>query len=319
MPLEGTTDFYLRQGTALRLLYEKAEPYLWATQFVRPVKDDKDAFTYSYDSTGKASDTKRETPAHASIGGDFPEVDLSRPNYTTGMTESRGFQIRIKRKTIRDEPKGVSEIQRAYDFAGYWMAYWVHTDIITVITAGATTPTWTPTDTWDSASATPVDDLVALEEQMEREGYTYALTDVLVHKTNWYELKKYLTGVDIDGTKQRDIYGVPVVTKDRMRIPVIDADVLKCKSGLSEGYALGLDRNNPSAELHYYIDPKFSTVNVQYDTVVDGQRKRVTADNIGFHFDTWEERSSHDQILRFWVEDKVVVTEPYAALYDSGI
>jgi hypothetical protein len=53
--------------------------------------------------------------------------------------------------------------------------------------------------------------------------------------------------------------------------------------------------------------------------VVDGQRKRVTADNIGFHFDTWEERSSHDQILRFWVEDKVVVTEPYAALYDSGI
>jgi len=319
MPLEGTTDFYLRQGTALRLLYEKAEPYLWATQFVRPVKDDKDAFTYSYDGTGKASDSKRETPAHASIGGDFPEVDMSRPNYTTGMTESRGMQVRIKRKTIRDEPKGISEIQRAYEFAGYWMAYWLHTDIITVITGGATTPTWAPTATWDDASATPVDDLVALEEQMEREGYTYALTDVLVHKTNWYELKKYLTGVDIDGTKQRDLYGVPVVLKDRMRIPVIDADVVKCKSGLSEGYALGLDRNNPCAELHYYIDPKFSTVNVQYDTVVDGQRKRVTADNLGFHFDTWEERSSHDQILRFWIEDKVVVTEPYAALYDSGI
>jgi len=319
MPLEGTTDFFLKQGTALRLIYEKAEPHLWATQFVRPIKDDQDSFSYTYDSTGKDSDSKKKKPAHAMIGGDFPEIDMSRPSSSAGLTDARGFQVRIKRKTIRNEPKGISEIQRAYSFAGYWLSRFIHDNILTVITGGATTPTWTPTAVWSAATATPVDDLVALEEQMEREGYTYALTDVLVHKTNWYEAKRYLTGVDIDGTKQERLYGMPVVRKDRINIPVIDGDLVKCKSGITEGYALGLDRNNPCAEMHYYVDSKFSTAAVQYETVVDGKRQMVTADNIGIHFDTWTEKGSEDTILKFWNENKVVVTEAFAALYDNGI
>ena len=36
-------------------------------------------------------------------------------------------------------------------------------------------------------------------------------------------------------------------------------------------------------------------------------------------FNQWTEKGSEDQILRFWVEHKTVVTEPYAALYDNGI
>ncbi len=320
MPLEGTTDFFLKQGTALRLIYEKAEPYLWATQFVRPIKDDKGSFIYRYDSAGKSGDSKKKKPGHAQIGGDFPEVDMSRPSATTAMTEARGFQVRIKRNTIRDEPAGVSEIQRAYNYAGYWMAQFVHDDILTVIKAGATTPTWTPGGgVWSLPASTPVDDLIKLEEQMEREGYAYALTDVLIHKTNWYELKGFLTSVDINEAKQRLIYGIPEILNDRIHIPVVGADVIKCKSGMTEGSILGLDRNNPSAELHYFVDPKFSTAKVQYETVINGQKQMVTADNIGLHFDTYEEQSSKDTILRFWVEDKVVVTEAYAAQYDTGI
>jgi len=319
MPLEGTTDFFLRQGTALRLLYERAEPYLWATKFVRPILETQDAFTYRYDNVGKGSDPKKKQPAHAMIGGDFPEVDMSRGNIGSAATESRGFMVRIKRNTIRNEPKGVSEIQRAYNFAGFWLAQFVHNDILTAIKAGATTPTWTPAAVWSSGDAKPVDDLIKLEEQMDREGYPYALTDVLVEKANWYELKGYLTSADISEAKQRQIYGIPSIGTDSIHIPVVGADAVKCKSGIDHGYVLGLDRNNPCTEYHYYIDSAFGTAKVQYETVIDGTRQMVTANNLGFHYDTWVEKGSEDTLLKFWVEDKIVVTEAYAALYDNGI
>lgn len=319
MVLEGNLDFFLNQGTALRLIYERAEPFLLWSQFVRPVQDDKAAFLYRYDNVGMDSDPKKKKPAHVIVGGDFPEIDMSRPTVGSGLTESRGFMVRIKRNVIRDEPMGVSEVQRAYNFAGFWMARYMNDNILSAITGGATTPTWTPTAAWNAAGATPVDDLIGLEEQMEREGYPYSLTDVFVHKTNWYELKKYLTSVDINEAKQRLIYGVPEIKKDQITVPVCGADVWKVKSGLSEGYALGLDRNNPCAELHYYVDSKFGTDTVSYETVIDGTRQMVTAANLGFHFEQTEDPDNHDTKLKFWVESKAVVTEAYAALYDNGI
>ena len=319
MPIEGTTDFYLRQGTALRLLYERAEPLLWATKFVTPMKDDQDAFTYRYDGTGKAADPKKKRPAHAMIGGDFPEIDMSRGSIGSAATESRGFMVRIKRSTIRNEPKGVSEIQRAYRFAGFWLAQFIHDDILAGILAGATVPTWTPTAAWSEGTATPVDDLIRLEEQMERDGYPYALTDVLVEKANWFELKGYLTSVDVSDAKQRNIYGVPAIDRDTIHIPVVDADVIKCKTGIDHGRVLGLDRANPCAEYHYYVDEKFGSAQVQYEAIVDGKKQMVTADNLGIHFDTWTEKGTEDTLMKFWVENKVVVTEAFAALTDTGI
>ena len=317
--MEGNLDFWLQQGTALRMIYEKAEPYLIWSQFTRPVQEEDNAFLYAYDSTGKASDSKKETPAHAKIGGDFPEIDMSRGAYVPSATESRGFQVRIKREMIRKEPKGISEVQRAYDTAGYWMAQYMNDSILSAITAGATTPTWTPTAVWSAATATPVDDLIALEAEMDREGYPYSLTDVFVNKTCWYELKRYLTSVDVGDQKQKTLYGVPEINKDQITIPVVGADVWKVKSGLADGYCLGIDRNNPAAETHFYVDPQFATETVEYETIINGERKVVEAQNLGFHFNQWTEKGSEDKILRFWVEHKTVVTEPYAALYDNGI
>jgi hypothetical protein len=316
--LEGNLDFFLDQGTALRLIYEKAEPYLWAMGFVEPIKDDKDEFSFAYNSAGMDADSKKKKPAHVRIGGDFPEIQMSRGSYDTRLKSARGFSVRIKHQTIRDEPKGIDEVQRAYKTAGYWFARFIQDEIVTALTAGVTSLSWSTSGVW-SGAARPIDDLILLEEAMETAGYEYALTDALIHKTNFFELKRYLTGVDVDGTKLRDLYGVPVVHKDRMRIPVIDSDIIKCGSGISEGYILGLDRNNPAAEYHYLIDPQFGTAKVQYNTVVDGKKQLVTADNIGLHFDTWVEKGKEDTILKFWAEEAVVVTQPYAGRYGSGI
>lgn len=317
MVLEGNLDFFLNQGTALRLIYERAEPFLLWSQFVRPVQDDKAAFLYRYDNVGMDSDPKKKKPAHVIVGGDFPEIDMSRPTIGSGLTESRGFQVRIKRNVIRDEPMGISEIQRAYKFAGFWLARYLNDNILAAITAGATTASMSPTAIWSAAGATPVDDMIVLESEFDREGYAYAMTDMFVHKTNWYEAKRYLTSVDINDVKQRLMYGVPTIKKDQITIPVVDSDLWKVKSGLSEGSFLCLDRNNPCAELHYYVDSKFGSDKVSYETVIDGQKQMVEAANLGFHFEQIEDPDNHDTKLKFWVESKAVVTEAYAALYKS--
>ena len=318
MPLEGTTDFFLKQGTALRLLYQRAEPLLFITKFLRPINEPTDAFVYRYDNVGMDADPKKKKPAHAMIGGDFPEIDLSRSTYAAGMVDARGFQIRIKRKTIRNEPKGVSEIQRAYKTAGYWMARFIHDDALAAIKAGATTPTWTPTSVWSAAGATPFDDLRKFKNTMKREGYEYKMTDVLLHNDNYEELEGYLATVDITDMQRMKIYGVPTVNRQTINIPLV-GDITGVLSGMTEGSILGLDRDNPCAELHYYVDPKFGTDKVSYETIQNGVKSMVEADNIGFQFYTYEEQNTNDQILRFSVESKTVVTEAYAAQYDTGI
>jgi len=316
MPLEGTTDFFLLQGTALRLIYERAEPFLWATQFVRPIQDDKAAFLYRYDNVGMDADPKKKKPAHALIGGDFPEIDMSRPSVGSGMTESRGFSVRIKRQLIREQAQGINEIQRAYKFAGFWMARYINDNVIDAMKT-YTGASMTPTAVWSAAGATPVNDMQVLAAEMDREGYAYSMTDMLVHKDNWYEAIRYLTSIDISEGKQRMFYGLPDIKKDNFTVPISGADLWKIKSGLAEGSFLCIDRNNPGIELHYYVDSKFGTDTVQYETVINGAKTSTTAANVGMHFDTWVEKGSEDTMLKFWVESKPVVTEAYAGLYKS--
>jgi len=316
MVLEGTTDFFLNQGTALRLIYERAEPFLWATQFVRPVQDDKAAFLYRYDNVGMDADPKKKKPAHVMIGGDFPEIDMSRPSVASGMTESRGFSVRIKRQLIREQAQGVNEIQRAYKFAGFWMARYINDNVVAAMKT-YTGASMTPTAVWTAAGAVPVNDIQVLAAEMDREGYAFAMTDMLVHKDNWYEAIRYLTNIDISEGKQRSFYGVPDIKKDNFTVPVAGTDLWKIKSGIAEGGFICLDRNNPGIEMHYYVDSKFGTDTVSYETVINGSKTQTTAANVGMHFDTWVEKGSEDTILKFWVESKPVVTEAYAGLYKA--
>lgn len=317
MTLTGSLDFWLRQGTALRSLYEKAEPNLLFTQFVNPIQEQDNAFIYSYDDTGMAADAKKQQPAHVKIGGDFPEVDISRQKYTPGLIESRGFTVRIKYEQIRNEPRGISEVQKAYKFAAFWMADFINSQIATTLTTGATTPTWTPTSVWSAtATATPIKDIVDFKNAMKREGYEYRMTDIFGHMTSLTEIESFLLGSDIASFRDAALNA----QQDALTLPIEGKPVFHgCFSGITDGYLLGVDRNNPAAEYHYYVDPKFGSAQVQYDTIVNGQKTKVTAQNLGINFKTWTDEKSEDQILKFWCEGAAVVNQPYAALYDSGV
>ncbi len=317
--VSGTVDRYLQKGVALPLIYEVMEPNLIWADFLKQIKEDSNSFMYQYDSTGKSGDTKKEKPPLHAGGAKFPRLDKSRITTASGLTQQNGFEIAIPRDVIRSTNRGILEIQDAYQRAGFWMAEWVNTNILAALAAGATTPTWTPTAVWSAATATPVDDLIRLGSEMDREGYPFRMTDAFVNKAEWYELKAYLTSVDIGDLKQKSMYGVPEISKDRIYIPVVDVNVHKVMSGMTDSYVLAMDVNNKAAELHYYNDPKFATPKVTYKTVVDSKETTVTAPNIGISFYQYEEDDSHDTVLQFWVENKTVVTKPYGLLYDSGI
>lgn len=315
--LEGTIDYWLEQGTAIRTIYERAEPYLVFTQFVDPIQEQDNSFIYQKDDTGISGDAKKEKPAHVKIGGNFPEVDLSRGTVTPGLTESRGFSVRIKHEQIRKEPRGINEIQRAYRFAGYWMAQHINDAIATAITTGATTPTWTPTSVWSTtATATPITDMIAFKNTMKREGYPYRMTDIFAYMTSLNELEAFLLASEIPAFRESAMNGM----NDSIVLPIEGKPVFHgLFSGISDGYVLGIDRENPPAEYHYYVDPKFGTETVTYNTILEGREQSVTAANLGINVDTYEEQGSHDQIIKFWCESKTVVTKPYAAQYDNGI
>lgn len=316
MTLSGTLDFWLRQGTALRSLYEKAEPNLLFTQFVNPIREQDNAFIYRYEDTGMSADSKKQAPAHVKLGGDFPEIDLSRQKYTSGLIEGRGFTVRIKYEQIRNEPRGISEVQRAYQVAAFWMADFINNQIATALTTGATTPSWTPTAVWSAANATPMLDVTGFKNAMKREGYMYRMTDIFGHMNSLTEIEQYLLGSEIAAYREAAM----AAQQDAITLPTEGKPTFHgCFSGITDGYLLGVDRNNPAAEYHYFVDPKFGSAEVKYQTIINGQKQMVTAQNLGLNFKTWTEDKTDDQLLRFWCEGLPVVNQPYAALYKTGV
>jgi hypothetical protein len=320
--VSGTNDKYLRADVAIPTAYEIAEPLLVWNKLFPGVQEESNSFMYAYDSSGKASDTKKQKPAPFTDGALFPEIDRSRKSYTSALTNSSGFSMRLPREVVR-RTGGASELLDAYETAGYWLANYINDTIQTDICAGATTSftKFSVGTAWSETGATPVQDIMNLAEDMDREGYPFRLTDLFVEKTNWYELKDYLTSVDVSDLKATRAYGLPEVKGDEAYIPITDTRVHKLYSGLDHSYVLGIDAT-PSqrvAEIHYFNDEKYSIPNIRYQTIRNGQKVTETVPNFGLHFKQYEEDNSHDTILQFWCEFKAVVKKPYGVLYGSGI
>jgi len=320
--VSGTNERYLQKGVALPLMYEKMEPYLQWGSWLNLIPSPDQAFTYLYDSAGKSSDSKKETPPKHTFPAKFPELDRSRKSITSAVLQEHGFAIRIPRSVILSTARGKNEIMDAYESAGFWMAEAINTAILSVLTTDGTTPTWTPTATWDSATATPIQDLLALGKAVRREGYPFRFTDGFVNEACWYELAEHVTIYDADYASKEKIYGMIDVSKDTIFIPVAKATIHLVMSGMTDGYILALDRNNKAAELHYFNDPEYATAKVSYmstDAGTDGKPKTITVPNMGIHFQKIYEEDTHDTVLQFWYNNKTVVTKPYGVNYDSGI
>jgi len=309
---------FLRKEFVLPTVFEIAEPYLTFLDMLPKVQTDSRSVRYKQESTSMSGDTLKNTPVTMTTGAKFPRVDISNVTISSALLNQQGIEVAIDRDAVRFA-EGVDQIQRAYKRVAYWMAESINTSIGTTLTGGVTQAAgnWTPTATWDGATATPVDDMIRFEGQLsDQEGYPYTLSDVYIHKTNFQELKAYLTSVDVDGFKQQQIYGMPNITPNEITIPVVGAKIHKMLSGISEGGILGMDLANPAATIFFNNDPDFARQTVSYKGS-DGQMRTVK--NFGFNFDTWREDDTKMTIQQFWVDQVCVIKEPKSGLYDTGI
>ena len=320
--VSDTLERYLQPQHVLRSVYARMVPHLMFLDFVKVIREDASTFPYSYNAYSMSSDPKKETAPVAMAGGRFPELDYTRESIGSAATEEHGFQMRLKHDMMKHRgSKAAQEVINATERAGFWMAETLNSAILTAMTGGATTPTWTPTATWDdgSGTATPIEDLEKFDEAFEQAGYPYRFTDGFLHSTNWHELKRFVLNYD----NRYLVGGVPSITKDTIEIPSVDVLMHKVDKGLtaySEGYLLGLDRNNLVTEFHYYTDPLFAPASVSYQTVDEsGKTVTKTVNNLGIHFRRIDQKELDDIVLQFYYDAKVLVTNAYGLNYDSGI
>lgn len=315
-------EYYLQPGVAIRKAYSILEPNLKFAEYIEgPIPEESASFEYGYDDSGISGDSLKQTAPIHIMGGDLPRIDFGVPSVGSGITSAKGFEMAIPRKLVREGVAGENAIDRAYRRAGYILAQQMDTAILAAMVAGADTPDWTPTAVWSDASATPVADLMNLQQDFDQkdDGYNLNLTDVFMNKAGFYELKEYLNF--LDGTQFNDQRPVGEMI-DRDTIYVKQADVTVHRTtGMTDSYVLGLDRNFKGAEMHTFTDPMFgiSGGKIRYPTIEDGKTITKTAPNFGLHFYTYMEDDTKNQILQFWYEAKTVVILSKALTYDSGI
>lgn len=321
----GTNARYLQPGLAIKIAYEVMQKNLYWLDILPKMRTDTGSFIYNYRSFNISNDAKKETAPMKVEGAKFARLDMSRPVTAGALTESVGFEMAIDRKGIQNPDSGVATITRTMEYLGYVLTEQANTSALSTMQSGATTSftKFSPPAVWSNTSAAqPVQDLKDLASDMTQEGYPQRLTDAFVNKTNWDELNDYLLNVDIGDVKQREMFGTPAMGyDDAIVIPAAGGvRVHNTFSNITEGAIMGID-SRPGlvgAELHYYIDPEFATVQTSYQAIENGRTVTKSTNNPGIHFHTYMEDDTHDVILQMWQDKKVVVTQDDGIFYSSS-
>jgi hypothetical protein len=320
MSVTSPNEEFLTKKFIIPKLYEIMNPLLAWTDIFPMVKSTAPVIGYKQESTSDSGDTKKGKPKLKTTSSQWTYVSISQFSMKAAIMNKKGFAIKIDQDAL-DYVEGVDEIDRAIRKVAFWIAEDFNDRIASEITASATalSTNWGTAAEWSADTCTPIADLEDLEDCFIRDGYPYRLTDVYVHKTNFKELKKYLTSVDINQYKQENLYGVPDNGgRDSLNIPVVGATVHRLLSGISEGAIIGLDRNNPGITIFYNQSPKYSVMPGQYTTMVDGQKISKSL-SYGFNFNRYANNETHEEVLQFWYDNAPVMLEPYAVATDTGI
>ena len=163
------------------------------------VRTDALSFSYFEDITTAGADIADGTQGSAAPLmelGELDEIETSSITQKYGGMNRYGYQLRFSKRQLR-EAAIVDEIRRAIDRATFGIAKKMNDDIISAIQA-AGQDLGSGAAVWSSASATPVEDLLTFKAASEVEGYPYTLSDMFLHQTNYYEMLKYVQGIDIN-------------------------------------------------------------------------------------------------------------------------
>jgi hypothetical protein len=325
--VSNSFERYLQPGVALRKVYEVLEPNLIYTDYVEILPPEpQESFIYGYQSTNVASDAKIQYADLGGTGAPLPEVDFTLPSTASGQVSSKGFQFRIthslKRKMERADNFGMYKINDLLGKAAVKCAEIIDTAIFTAMSSGATTSfsTFSPAAVWSADGADPITDLEALAQDMDREGYPFRQSDVIVNKAGFYELKNYLTFIDGRQFDPARVVG-KANQKDMIYVGQADTIVHKDLNNMTDGYIMAVDQANKGAEMHVFADPEFSmpAARIKYKTIENGKPVSKSMPNLGLNMDSYVEQDTKDTVVQLWFENSCVVTQPYGISFGSGI
>lgn len=297
-------DEFLEKTFVERTIFELVEHQLPFLDFLPKVQTDSKAVSYKYESTSASTDSKKRKLRDLTPGAKYAKVTITNLSVGSSILTDEGVEIRID-SDARRFTEGLDEINRAYTRASRYLAESINSKIYTAIISNVTTTTtaFDPPVEWSDPAAKPVEDLINIAEDLDQDDYLYQMTDIYVHKKEFYDLVRYLTFVDVGSEKQKDILGKPS-TKNAITIPVLDnAEVHNLRSCITTQDILIFDRNNPAGTYFYSVDPEYAT-----DTVND----------LGFHVNRYHDEETHELVFQLWVESSVAVKEPKGAIFNDG-
>lgn len=240
------------------IMNKKMEQQLDFLNIFPRVQTDALSFSYFEDTTNAGADLVSGvmgSPNQLAEVGELSEIEVSRISMQHGAMERFGYQLRFSQRQLR-EAAVVDEIARAYDRAAFGMSKKMNDDIIDKLKAVSNDITEVSgSAVWSDAAATPVEDILSFVEASMVEGYPYEMNELFLHKTNYFEMMKYLQGIDINWVRD------PLAPEGRV-MPVVNGVRINNlhSTQLAEGGYIGLDARYPAITVYEYKDPKHNTI-----------------------------------------------------------
>jgi hypothetical protein len=296
---------YLQKEFVETEIFEILNPLVYFLDFLPKVQVDAKSVAYKYEDTSASTDTKKRKLRDLTPGAKFAKVTVSDLKAGAAIITREGVEIRIDEDAVQYK-EGVDEINRAYRRAAYYLAESVNTKILAAIVAGVTTSTtaFDPSVEWSDPAAKPIEDLIDIGEDLDREGYPYQMSDVYIHSNEYYDLIRHLTFLDAGDEKQKTVFGVPNILQPTITIPVLgNVAVHKLKSSMTTQDILVFDRQFPCGTYYYSVNPKYPM---------------ETENDIGFHVNTYDDEETHDTVFQLWIDSSIAIKEAYAAIFNDG-
>ena len=280
------------------IINKKMEQQLDFNGMFPEVSTDALSFSYFTDTTNAGADITAGTmskPNDLMELGELSEIEVSRISMAHGAMQRFGYQLRFSQRQLR-EVAVVDEINRAVDRAVFGMSKKMNDDVIDAIKAVSNDVTeQSGAAVWSDAAATPVEDLLTFVEYSMVEGYPYMLNNLFLHKTNYFEMMKYIQGIDINWV-QNPFGGLA-------EVPQINGVKLHNlhSTQLAEGGYIGTDERFPGITIYKYMDPKHSSM----------EEGRV---NVNVYE---EERFPYNIVVEMYAERGIATKLPNALYYKS--
>lgn len=239
------------------VINKKLEAQLDFNNVFPTVPTDALGFTYFQDTASAGDDINNGVQAKPSPlleAAELDEIEMSTINTKSGVMERYGYQLKFSKKQLRQK-EIIDEITRGVDRAVFGISRKRNDDIVNVIKNVSNDVTEVAGEAqWDADGADPVTDILSFAEASVIEGYPYELNNLYLHKTNYFEILKYIQNVDINwvqspfqsGKKVPEINGVMVHNAMTTQI--------------TEGDYLGIDSRYPGISIYEYLDPDHSRI-----------------------------------------------------------